>query len=93
MRNDQGELWENYLMSERIKYLSYTKKLTSHYFWRTYDRQEIDLVEEGDGVLRAFEFKWNSRKKVKIPGGWKKNYPESTFEVVTPDNYLEFITE
>ncbi len=92
MRQDTGELWENYLMAERIKYNAYNKKLVNHYFWRTYDQQEIDLVEEEAGSLRAYEFKWSPRKKAKVPGGWAKAYPKASFETINTDNYLEFIT-
>lgn len=92
MRNDVGELWENYLMAERIKHNSYKRKLTNYHFWRTYDQQKIDLVEEASGNLCAFEFKWNTKKKVKAPGGWTKTYPEAFYEVITKNNYLDFIT-
>ena len=92
MRQDVGELWENYLMAERMKYNGYNKKLVNTYFWRTYDQQEIDLVEEEAGALRAYEFKWNSGKKAKVPGGWANAYPDATFETINRDNYLEFIT-
>jgi len=90
-RNDTGELWENYLMAERMKYHSYNGKKVNSYFWRTYDQQEIDLIEDSDGKLRAYEFKWNSKKKVKAPGAWTKTYANSTYEVVHPENYLNFI--
>ncbi len=91
-RQDTGELWENYLMSERMKYTAYTKMLVNRYFWRTYDQQEIDLVEEDGGMLRAYEIKWNIKKKAKVPGAWSKAYPEASFEPINRDNYLEFIT-
>jgi predicted AAA+ superfamily ATPase len=91
-RQDTGELWENYLMGERMKYTAYSKMLVNRYFWRTYDQQEIDLVEEDGGMLRAYEFKWNIKKKAKIPGAWSKAYPEASFEGINRDNYLEFIT-
>jgi len=91
-RTDKGELWENYLMSERIKFNDYTNKRTNYYFWRTYDQQEIDLVEEENGELSGYEFKWNPKKKVKVPGGWKNGYPKAKFQVINPDNYLDFIT-
>jgi uncharacterized protein len=93
LRQDTGELWENYLMAERMKYNAYTKKLTNSYFWRTYDQQEIDLIEEGSGSLSAFEFKWNMKKKVKAPAAWTKAYPDASFETINRENYLEFITE
>ena len=91
LRQDTGELWENYLMSERLKYNSYHKKLVNPYFWRTYDQQEIDLIEEEADELRAYEFKWNPKKKVRVPGGWKRAYPEASFEVIHTDNYLDFV--
>lgn len=92
LRNDVGELWENYIFSERIKYQNNTQMLGSNYFWRTYQQQEIDWIEEREGKLFAYEMKWNPDKKVKIPTGWKSAYPESSFEVITPKNYLHWIT-
>jgi hypothetical protein len=77
-------------MSERMKYNSYEKREVNTYFWRTYDQQEIDLIEEEGEQLYAFQFKW-SKKKAKIPGGWKKNYPDSLFEFILPENYLSFV--
>lgn len=92
LRNDVGELWENYLVSERLKFQHYNGMLVSNYFWRTYQQQEIDWIEEREGKLFAYEIKWNSKKKVKIPSGWKTGYPDSNFEVVHPENYLNWIT-
>ncbi len=91
LRNDKGMLWENYIISERVKFQRYNKILVNNYFWRTYDQQEIDWVEERGGKLYGYEFKWNPRKKVKVPGGWQNGYEEAEFEVITPDNYLEWI--
>jgi len=91
LRMDTGELWENYLMAERIKFNSYTNKRSNIYFWRTYDQQEIDLVEETGDALSGYEFKWSPTKKVKAPGAWKKNYTSATFEVISQENYLDFI--
>lgn len=91
VRNDVGELWENYLMAERQKYNAYSGKISNHYFWRTYDQQEIDLIEENAGKLSAYEFKWNPKKKVKAPGAWSKTYADASYEVIHPENYLEFI--
>lgn len=90
-RNDIGELWGNYLLSERIKHNEYNEINAHHYFWRTYDQQEIDLIEEVDGNIKAFEFKWNPNKKVKIPGAFKKAYIDATFEVINSKNYLDWI--
>ncbi len=91
-RMDKGELFENYIMAERIKYNSYNNKRINYYFWRTYDQQELDLVEEESGVLRGYKFKWSSKKKSKIPGAWKNNYPNAKFHIINTDNYLDFIT-
>ncbi|MEZ5041898.1 MAG: ATP-binding protein [Saprospiraceae bacterium] len=91
LRNDIGMLWENYIISERIKFQRYNKMLVNNYFWRTYDQQEIDWVEEREGKLYGYEFKWNAKKQAKAPGAWKKNYENAEFEVINPDNYLEWI--
>lgn len=90
-RSDIGELWENYLFTERLKNNNYLKKRVNYYYWRTYDQQELDLVEEEAGQLRGFEFKWNVNKKAKRPGGWSSGYPEATFECINKENYLDFI--
>jgi len=89
-RNDTGQLWENYLFIERMKKQEYQSIFANNYFWRTYDRKEIDLVEERDGKLYGFEFKWGD-KKPKVPSGWLENYKEASFEVVNRRNYLKFI--
>ncbi len=92
LRDDVGALWENYLISERMKLLSYSRSHSSHYFWRTHRMQEIDWVEEKDGQLSAFEFKWGTSKKPSPPKTWLKAYPDSNYQVITPNNYLDFIT-
>ena len=92
LRMDKGELWENYLMTERLKYNTYTKKRVNYYFWRTYDQQELDLIEEKAGKLSAFEFKWSKTKSTKAPGGWSSNYPKAFYDVIHTENYLPFIT-
>jgi predicted AAA+ superfamily ATPase len=91
LRNDMGELWENYMISERIKYQNYNDMLVYNYFWRTYDQQEIDWIEDRGGKLYGYEFKWNSNKKSKIPGAWKKAYPDAGYQVINPDNYTEWL--
>lgn len=91
LRNDIGELWENYLVSERIKLQSNSDMTASNYFWRTYTQQEIDWVEETNGSLSAYEFKWNIKKKPKVPVSWKEAYPDSDYKVISQDNYLEWI--
>ena len=89
-RNDLGALWENYMISERMKYQSYSGMIVNNYFWRTYDQQEIDLVEEREGNLFAYEMKWNE-SKVKIPTAWQKAYPEAQFKVITQENYFDWV--
>lgn len=90
-RNDVGQLWENFLFIERLKYRTYFSQLANAYFWRTYDQQEIDLIEEREGNLFGYEFKWSARKKISAPKGWVQAYPHAKFTAITPDNYLEFI--
>lgn len=91
LRADVGELWENYLAIERKKYLNYRQIQCNHYFWRTYDQQEIDWIEEEGDQLRAFEFKYQLSKKPKAPAAWSKAYPQASFEVIHSGNYLDWI--
>lgn len=93
LRNDMGSLWENYLLAERIKRNSYLKENAQQYFWRNYNQQEVDLIEMKDGKLQAFEFKYSPQKKVKIPAAFASAYPEASFESISRDNYLEWITQ
>ena len=90
-RNDQGMLWENFLFIERLKKKEYKRIFCNDYFWRTYDKKEIDLIEEGDGELRAFEFKYG-KSKIKEPQLWNETYPDSKYEVISKDSFLEFLT-
>lgn len=92
LRDDQGALWENYIVSERLKLQEYKRLHVANFFWRTHTRQEIDWIEETGGQLAGYEFKWNAKKSVKAPASWKKAYPGATFTGVNPDNYLDFIT-
>lgn len=91
LRQDIGELWENYVISERMKKLSYDQIHTNYYFWRTYDHQEIDWIEERDGYLYGYEMKWGNQT-AKPPAAWIKNYPNASFKVIHPENYLEWVT-
>ncbi len=75
---------------ERLKKQEYQRLFSNNYFWRTYDQKEIDLIEEREGKLFAFEFKY-VKAKVKEPKQWRKAYPDSEFKVVTSDNFLEFL--
>lgn len=79
-------------MSERRKYLDYRLMHGSSYFWRTYDGKEIDLVEERDNKLMAFEMKWSPDKKTSAPSDWQHNYPTASFEIIHPENYLRFVS-
>ena len=90
-RTDVGDLWGNYLAVERIKKQNYLKIKTNNYFWRTYDQQELDWLEENGEELAGFEFKWSETKKVKIPTAFAKAYQKATFEVINKSNYLDFI--
>jgi hypothetical protein len=89
-RNDIGPLWENYMISERLKYQEYRRLSSNNYFWRTYEQQEVDWVEERDGSLFGYEFKWKE-DKVKIPTQWKSAYPNASFEVINMDNFNEWL--
>lgn len=91
LRADVGELWENYLAVERMKFQNYSQMRCTNYFWRTYDQQEIDWVEEEGDQLRAFEFKYQNSKVSKIPGAWAKAYPDASFEVIHTGSYLDWI--
>jgi predicted AAA+ superfamily ATPase len=93
LRNDISQLWENYIISERLKFQKYSGMIVNNYFWRTYDQQEIDWVAERGGKLYAYEFKWNSKKTPRLPRGWKNNYPNSEFKVINQDNFKEWIKE
>lgn len=89
-RNDVGALWENLMVSERIKRNSYTESYAQMFFWRTQQQQEIDLIEEMDGQLTAYEFKWK-RANARLPKAFADNYPNVQLQVVTPENYWEFV--
>lgn len=90
LRTDVGALWENYLISERIKKISNDNQYAEYHFWRTYSNQEIDLIEERDGKISAFEFKWGD-KQPKIPSAFAESYPDASYLVVNKNNYLDFI--
>jgi hypothetical protein len=93
LRNDVGALWENFIVSERIKYNHYNRNYANYYFWRTTKQQEIDFVEESDGGFRLFEMKWNSKKtNVKVPSEFVNAYGEMPLAVITPNNYLDYLT-
>ncbi|MBK7094721.1 MAG: ATP-binding protein [Saprospiraceae bacterium] len=90
-RNDAGALWENYLISERIKLMCNNGKNNRYYFWRTTQQQEIDYIEEENGQLSAYEFKWNENKKHNFPKTFLNAYPVSDSMVINRKNYSSFI--
>lgn len=92
LRSDIGGLWENFLISERKKYIENNRKWSNSFFWRTTTQQEIDYIEEADGVLSAFEFKWKSKSKFKLPTAFSESYPNSTFKVIHQENVHDFLT-
>jgi len=90
-RQDVGQLWENFVLVERMKKRAYTHIYANTYFWRTYSQQEIDLVEEREGRLFGYECKWASQAQTPAPRQWREAYPQAEFSVITPDNYLDFV--
>ena len=88
--NDVGALWENFMVSERMKKQEYQRIRSNNYFWRTYERQEIDLVEEHDGQLFGYEIKY-SKPSATAPSLWRENYPGAAFQVISRKNFLDFI--
>ena len=90
LRQDTGALWENFLISERLKLIKYNNKLAKPYFWRTTQQQEIDYVEEGDGKITGYEIKWNAKAKVKLPKIFSATY-DATTEIITRNNFRSFI--
>lgn len=91
IRNDVGALWENLMVSERVKHNAYNGSYAQMYFWRTHDQKEIDLVEIEDGMMRTFEFKWNPKKTPSQPAIFANAYPEASFSVITPDVLWDFV--
>ena len=91
LRADTGALWENFLVSERQKLLAYHEISANRYFWRTHAQQEIDYIEERNGKLYAFEFKWNASAKARIPKTFTRAYPESIGKIITPNHIQDFL--
>lgn len=89
-RNDVGALWENFLITERLKTQSYHRQYLNRYFWRTKSQQEIDYVEERDGKIFGYEFKWNPKAKIKIPSNFVDTY-NAEVKVITRDNFRDFV--
>jgi len=91
-RADTGALWENFLISERLKFLNSSERWTQCFFWRTTEQQEIDYVEEEDGILSAFEFKWNRSGKANISKTFSNTYPDANTSIISQENFDSFIT-
>lgn len=91
LRNDKGALWENYLIAERIKFNHYRNHFYQFYFWRTTEQQEIDWIEETDGQISAYEFKWQNAAKAKLTKTFANAYPNHTFKAIDKENYWEFV--
>lgn len=90
LRKDIGALWENFLVSERCKYLKYNKSNAITYFWRTKQQQEVDYVEEKNGLIHGYEFKWNPRQTKRIPTTFSNAY-NSVDKCITRNNFREFV--
>lgn len=91
LRNDVGQLWENFMVLERMKLNAYAEKKANYYYWRTYDQKDVDLIEESGGTLRGFEFKWNPTKKAKAPKDWLNTYDQATWELISRENFTDII--
>ena len=91
LRQDIGALWENFVISERVKYLAYHQINCNRYFWRTHAQQEIDYIEERNGEMKAYEMKWNVKAKAKFPKSFTEAYEGTSTAIVSPDNIHEFL--
>ena len=92
LRNDTGEMFENWVISEKIKKSNNSRVFSNFYFWRTYDQQEIDLIEESKGKIIAYKCKWKKNVK-KVPNDWRKTYPQSKFNLINKDNAFNFLLD
>ncbi len=91
-RADTGALWENYIIAERLKRNSYNNSIAQYWFWRTQQQKEIDYLEEENGLLNAYEFKWNDKKSnTRVPDSFAKAYPDAQFHIITQKNADEFL--
>lgn len=92
LRSDKGAMFENFCIIERIKSFANIRQAANFYFWRTYDQKEIDLIEERQGKLFGFEFKY-SKVKIKFPKEFLQTYPNSQIDIITQENYLDFVSK
>ncbi|MBK8927923.1 MAG: ATP-binding protein [Crocinitomicaceae bacterium] len=91
IRTDTGQLWENFIISERLKMNCYSNKMVFSYYWRTYQQREIDLIEECNGVFSAFECKWNANRKSTFPKGFSDNYKPKEMKVINQENFTDYL--
>jgi len=90
VRNDIGQMWENFLVAERMKHNAYRRHFSNRYFWRTYTGAELDYLEDSGGHLKGYEFKW-AAKTAKAPPAWMETYPEASFQCINRENYSDFV--
>jgi predicted AAA+ superfamily ATPase len=91
LRNDTGALWENLMIAERLKHNEYNRLFKNTYFWRNTRQQEIDYLEEYEGKLYAYEFKWQLTKKTRVPSAFDTAYPDAGYKVIDRDTFLDFV--
>ncbi|MCF8360636.1 MAG: DUF4143 domain-containing protein [Prolixibacteraceae bacterium] len=91
LRQDIGALWENWIIAERQKYLMNSQNWANQYYWRTKGQQEIDYIEEKNGMLYCYEFKWNTNNKAKLPKTFSNAYPNHEFQVIHSGNFEDFV--
>ena len=92
-KEEVGHMWENFMIAERMKMNGYRRNFARCYFWRTEQQKEVDLIEELDGRISAYEFKWDPAKKVKTPSQFTSAYPDASFHTVSPENAAEFLLD
>jgi predicted AAA+ superfamily ATPase len=90
LRDDAGKIWQNYIISEIHKHREYQRLSSRFHFWRTYDRKEIDLIEEHAGKLSGYEIKWK-QGRASASKDWHEYYPDAGFQVIHRGNYLNYI--
>ena len=91
LRDDIGMLWENFIMAELLKKDKNTRNFARRWFWRTKQKQEVDLIHEAGGVFTAYEFKWNEKKNVPCPSAFKDAYPDIDYHVINRKNFVEYL--
>jgi predicted AAA+ superfamily ATPase len=90
IRTDVGKLWENFIITERMKWLAWNNPSAKSYFWRNYNQSEVDYLEVNKKQIMAYEMKWNTAKKHKVTAAFTNTYPEAQTEIITPINFASF---